>query len=318
MAIKEIPINARTYLKSVKAFVTTKHEEATKQREKIESRLYDHYEVVKQYKENYKKEYKLNLDEYDEFVKNTYIDGTLLTTSKGLFTNKKSNYEIVGSLYNLYALAKCQKEIHDVNKELDTYNKVLRLSLNEYNYILKTVYNKIHEEMILNGKGYAFEGSIGWICINRCHLVNPKKVIDYKLTKENKAKLLAEGKRLFNQQEQAWCKDNNLDYKGVDYRIYRNPEYVYEIAYFDCRLPNGRDLKFKCSDYRSRELRGKTNEQIIEECDRDTKKICQLGLDLKTKLTLCNNVDKLLYTKFIRNENQKPSTTSKVDRKNRQ
>ena len=44
---------------------------------------------------------------------------------------------------------------------------------------------------------------------------------------------------------------------------------------------------------------------LLEELD----KYYNLDLDIKTKLTLCLTVDKILYTKFIRNENQ---TTNKV------
>ena len=49
-------------------------------------------------------------------------------------------------------------------------------------------------------------------------------------------------------------------------------------------------------------------------CNGDTKKICELPLDLKTKVTLCDKADKILYTKFIRNEAQKPITFSKTNR----
>ena len=49
-------------------------------------------------------------------------------------------------------------------------------------------------------------------------------------------------------------------------------------------------------------------------CNGNTTKICELPLDLKTKVTLCDKADKILYTKFIRNENQKPITFGKTNR----
>ena len=49
-------------------------------------------------------------------------------------------------------------------------------------------------------------------------------------------------------------------------------------------------------------------------CNGDINKICELPLDLKTKVTLCDKADKILYTKFIRNENQKPITFVKTNR----
>ena len=50
-------------------------------------------------------------------------------------------------------------------------------------------------------------------------------------------------------------------------------------------------------------------------CGSDKDKICELNVDIKTKLALCNKVDKYLYSKFIRNENQNKYNYSKVNRK---
>ena len=52
-------------------------------------------------------------------------------------------------------------------------------------------------------------------------------------------------------------------------------------------------------------------------CNNDINKICNLPIDVRTKLNLCLKVDDTLYTKFIRNENQKPIAAGKADRKNR-
>ena len=75
---------------------------------------------------------------------------------------------------------------------------------------------------------------------------------------------------------------------------------------------------FSCSylllkDYFELKDNNDSNENLIEECNEDTEKICNLQIDLKTKLTLCNKVDKILYTKFIRNEAQKSVATSKAN-----
>ena len=77
-------------------------------------------------------------------------------------------------------------------------------------------------------------------------------------------------------------------------------------------------MRFQVTDRRARELRGKTNQDLAKECNNDTNKICELPLDVKTKLNICVEVDKMLYTKFIRNENQKPYIDTKINRKNRQ
>ena len=91
-------------------------------------------------------------------------------------------------------------------------------------------------------------------------------------------------------------------------------EYCYQIPLIDCKLPGSNNLKLVIGDYRHRSLRGKSNDEIIKMCNANTTKICELPLDLKTKVTLCDKADKILYTKFIRNENQKPITFRKTNR----
>ena len=100
-----------------------------------------------------------------------------------------------------------------------------------------------------------------------------------------------------------WLTDqrNNIEYNGVDGRVYSNHEYVYEIPLINCRLPNGRSFKLEPTDYRAYKVRGKTNQDLIEECNRDVDKICELPVDIKTKLTMSVEVDKMLYLNFIRN-----------------
>ena len=70
------------------------------------------------------------------------------------------------------------------------------------------------------------------------------------------------------------------------------------------RFPEARSFEFTPQDYRSVELRGKSNKQLIEECNNNLEKICELPIDMKSKLHMCVEVDKMLYTNFIRNEGQ--------------
>ena len=70
------------------------------------------------------------------------------------------------------------------------------------------------------------------------------------------------------------------------------------------RYKNATAFEFNPQDYRSVELRGKTNQQLIEECGRDLNKICELPIDMKSKIHMCVEVDSMLYTNFIRNEGQ--------------
>ena len=121
----------------------------------------------------------------------------------------------------------------------------------------------------------------------------------------------------YNKEEAEWCKRNNIEYDGVEFRVFKDNEYCYEFPLINCRIPNGRKYKLTVTDYRATSVRGKTNEQLIEEYKRDKNKICELPVDVKTKLSMCNEVDKTLYLNFIRNENQKSANSISINRKDR-
>lgn len=312
--IKETPTNFRVYYTCMRDAYTQKKEEATAILEDLCKQRDDLYIDVKSEYNLKGKDYGITLEKYKEFVENRYITGELFRVAKGYLINKEGNYEIIGSRFNLYKLAEIQKEIYKLEQDIIFSNKMLNITLKEYTNILKMYYNEVHKKMIIDGYGYAIGGRIGWTCFNRCHIVKAKPHIDYAATKKNKERLLAEGKRLYDKEEAEWCRKNGIEYDGVDGRVYRNPEYVYEMPLINCTLPDGSKMKLTTSNYYGRSVRGKSNQQLIEECNYDKNKICELDLDVRAKLDLCLEIDKILYTKFIRNENQKPSNDTTVNR----
>ena len=314
--IKETPTNFRVYYTSMRTAYTQKHEEAIKLRRDLQNIINDlYFDVKSEYDSNPNPHIKLI--DYEEYRNNKYINGELLRVAKGYLINKGDNYELIASRSNLYKLAKTQKELYILEENIKLYKKLLDLSLGEYTDLLKTYYNKVHEKMIVDGYGYVFGERIGWTCINRCHVKKTKQRIDYKATKENKAKLLSEGKRLYNKEEANWCLANGIEYDGVDGRVYQNIDYVYEIPLIGCTLKYGANQKLTTSNFVGRKVRGKSADELIELCNYDKVKICQLDVDIRTKLDLCLKIDKILYTKFIRNENQEPSISAKTSRKSR-
>lgn len=306
-AIKEIPTNFRVYYKNMRNEYTRKKEEVENKIDNLDKEVNKlHKQLSEDYKEN-KVLYIVKLLSYQEFVYNKYINGEFFRIAEGCYLNKKNDYVLTSVNFNVYNYAKLQKELYQLKKDSILYDKLLQLSLKEYTNLLKAYYNKVHEKLICQGYGYAFHGKIGWICINRCHIINQKSHIDYNQTKLNKIKLIAEGKKLYNKIEAEWCKQNGIEYDGVDPRVYRSVEYVYEIPLLHSKLPNGSKLKFTTTNYYNRNIRNKSNEEIIKECNADKYKICKLDIDIRAKLDLCLKVDKILYSKFIRNESQKPS-----------
>ena len=231
-----------------------------------------------------------------------------------MLINKQNDYELVGDLFTLYELASKQKEIYDLKQDIILFKKCIALSLKEYTEILRVYYTEVHKHLVLEGEGYAFSGELGWICVNRCIIDKKHPILDYSATKKREKELIEKGERIYNKEEADWCLRNGIEYKAKDKRVFICNEYCYQIPLIDCKLPNARSLEFKVSDYRHRSCRGKTNDELIELCNRDIKKICELSVDLKTKVTLCDKANKILYTKFIRNENQKPFTFTKTNR----
>ena len=190
-----------------------------------------------------------------------------------------------------------------------------KITIDSYFKILKQYYYEVEKQLILKGYGYALEGDLGWLCINRCKVVQgQRKKLDFLATKRNKAALLAEGKRLWNKQEAEYAEKVGIDYKGVDYRKFINEEYCYEIPLINCRTLKGKKVKFKVLQD-NREIKVKTEEEVLKECNNDVNKVCNLDLDIRKKLYMCLKLDNLLYLNFIRNEGQQSAHTPKANRK---
>ena len=315
MGIKETPTNFRVYYTCMKEYYNKQKDEAGQIIDALTAEITRQKSDILAKEQAYKEEYHIVLSDYQEFVHNEYIDGTFFKVTQNYFTK---NDHIEQDLWDLYDLAKKQKTIHDLRRDVEFYDKLTSLTIRQYTEILRTYYTEVQRQMILNGAGYVFEGSLGWICINRCKIDKQRTHIDFSKTKKKKAEIVANGGRLYNKEEAEWCKANGIEYNGQDGRVFLRNEYCYEIPLLDCHIPHGSKVRFVSADYRGNKLRGKTNEQLLEEADYNTESLCKLTLDIRTKLNLCVIADKTLYAKFIRNENQKPINASKASWKNRQ
>lgn len=315
MGIKETPTNYRTYFNLLKTRNKERLEIAKETCENLLQEIKVLKEEILSNLDLYKDTFNINLLDIEEFVENKYIDGSFCKKAKGLFINKKDNYNLVSDLFNLYKLSNLQLNIHKLNKDIILFEKIDKMPIKEYNKYLQIYFNKVHEKLIMEGNGYVFGENIGWICINRCKILKGKKMLDYAATKKKKRELLDNGVRLFNKEEKQWCEENGISYNGADYRVYKTEECCYEVPLLRTRIPNGNKITLTITDYRHQSIRGKTNEQLLEECNNDVKKICNLQVDLKTKLTLSLKANSILYSKFIRNENQTPITHVQTNRK---
>lgn len=312
MAVKDVPVGVRQYCKFMRDAFGKKRKDALAKIDNLNKKIKVEHDEIKSNLEIYKNTCSVNLLDYDEFVNNKYTEGTFFKLAKGMYMNRSNNYELVSDLFNVYNLASHQKQISELEKEITLYDKCLALKVNEYCKILRTFYNEVHKQMLINGYGYVYTGRLGWICINRVLIHNSKrKYIDWAATRKREAELKAQGKRIFNKTEADWCARNGIEYKAEDKRVYLNAECYYELCLLRCTLPGANKFVPEYTDRRANELRGKTNQDLIDDCHNNLEEIVKLSLDLKTKIALCNKVDPLLYTKFIRNENQATYTKDK-------
>lgn len=304
MIKQEKPVGYREYYKRMKAEYSHKVEELTNKKLQLEEETHNLWTTVKHNVANLTESFNVELEKYTEFTNNEYVDGKFLNKAKSLYMNRKNNYTLVADFFDIYSLARKQKEIYDLGKQITLYDKVSKVSMNDYKNILKTFYETVHTRLITKGEGYRFEGQLGWTAIRRMKFKEPGSKVNYAATKKRKQELKAQGVKVFDKEEAEWCKQRGIEYNAVDPRVYLNDEYYYTIALYDCYIPNGSKYRLEIADYRGQAIRGKTNDELIKLCDNDIQKICKLPVDLKTKLTMCNIADKMLYVNFIRYEDK--------------
>lgn len=311
----EKPANYRVYFKSLKDKYISLRDNSIAKKEMLDTAIKDLYEEIESKSEYIKNNYNINLYDYSEYKNNEYSKGTFLKMAKEEFANKKNNYTVVSDLYAIYDLAFKQKEVHDINKYITFCDKIINLPLKEYVEILRTFYTEVQTKLILEGNGYAFEGLLGWMCFVRQQLRTKGACIDWQATKKKRKELKDNGERVFNKVEYEWCKAHDVDYEASDPRVYLpHTEYYCSLRLYGTKLPNGTKYKLVSSDFRQASIRGMSNDDLIDKCNRDVNEICKLPVDIKTKLTLCMKVDDTLYLNYNRYENKKPNIIAKASR----
>lgn len=243
----------------------------------------------------------IDVRDYKEFKEDRYINGKLFRVLSTMVHDTFLKPEIKIYAIMIYSYAAKRKAQFELARRKGSYEKALSLSFKEYKKIIKTYYFKV-QSFLLDGYGYLTCSGLGWVCFNRVYIRDDRKVLDFAATNANKKKLLLEGKTLFNKYDYDKAAAEGKPYDGIDYRIYKNDEFVYEFPLIRAMIDKG-FLKIRLLNSRNKKYQI-PNSKLLEITGGDCNKIKALDVDLKTKLTLCLQSDKLLYTKFIRNEEQ--------------
>lgn len=259
--------------------------------------------------------FKYPVIDYPEFKQNKYINGRLENAAKGMFEDEREDPEMKHLCFRLVGYAVDLRKIYEETKKIRVYDKLINLSFKEYKRIVKIYYNAVERELILKGHGYRLEDKLGWFCINRV-LNTGIKVCDFMATKRNKKRLIAEGKQIYNKDDAEYCRARGIEYDAVNATVYKADDVWYEYCLLGSKV-QGRKLCFKAADTRGSSVREHSNEDLLKLTNNDVNKIMDLDVSMKHKLVLCIKADKTLYTKFIRNEEQKKSFYRDHSRKGR-
>ena len=260
--------------------------------------------------------FKYPVIDYPEFQQNKYINGRLENAAKGMFEDERKDPEIKHLCFRLVGYAVALRNIYEETEKIRVLDKMINLTLKEYKAIVKTYYNAVQKELILKGHAYRLEDKLGWICINRV-LNTGAKVCDFEATRKNKIKLIDEGKQIYNKDDAEYCRQHGIEYDAVNATVYKADEVWYEYCLLGSKI-QGRNLCFKTIDTKDIKLRQYSNEDLLKLTDNDVNKIMNLDVSMKHKFVLCIQADKTLYTKFIRNEEQKKSLYGTYSRKSGQ
>lgn len=317
LGIKEAAISLREYHQM---FIADCRKEANTLKCKIE-RFKEKCDAaksdVKDFIDEYKQLYNLDVTKFPEYQRNRYISGEFLRVAKGVYLNRNKDYEITAQTFAVYNLAFLQKKVFEFEQRRKKCEKYAGISYKLYRDLVCQFYTAVQKQLIFKAYGYQYEKGIGFVFINRAKQSKNCIILDAEATRVNKKKLLAEGKNIYSKEKIEWCEKHNIPYDYVDHRVWKPYPYHYEIVLLGRRSHYTRN-QFKRSRWRSVHLPSNTLEGMIEHCNRDMNKICELDIDLPSKLSMCLTIDPTMGLKYIRNENQKSYKFIRFNRKGRQ
>lgn len=214
-----------------------------------------------------------------------------------LYTTFKRYFQIIGKI----------RENKNLLIRIKNRKKVSRKEYLEY---LRRFYKEMMNE-VLRGKIYKFDNRMGCLLIERVkpvdseddgkgNIIKRRRPVDWNATRIAKAKLIAEGKRPYNREEEMECIKKGIPYDGVKYLVYFDSEWHTRVIVIDATFKHRNVYRFVTASNKMTvtidELLSKVN--TVED-------ILALDLDLTTKLSLIKRLDKNYTIKYIRNNEQR-------------
>lgn len=250
------------------------------------------FELINNYKDNYETLFKIYIEDEHVAIKRAKL---IINTE----TDPNRRFLLSLILKYGYILDKII-EYNNMIKLTDTRKN---LKFKEYEAIVSRFYCRVHK-FVLQGFGYVYTQGIGTLCISRWRVKDSTKpMVDFKATNENKRRLLAEGKKLYNKVEADWYKERGIPYDGVEYIVYTKTSNVYVIDIIKSKLFRHSNHIFRRTEYINNKFKGLGFKGMAEICD-TLDDISTFPVDLKYKLNILLYKDPTQYIKFIRNDDE--------------
>lgn len=264
---------------------------------------------------------KINLNDYKkEWVLIQYND------KHELFNVVKSKIAANGTdndnIKLLWIFKYCQllKKCYDLYRGIELAKKRASLRFSEYRSYVDKFYRYGVHKCCLEGYAYRYGYGIGELSINRWKFDegrNKRKLVDYRATATNKARIIAEGKTPYDKEMAEVYKLRGIKYEGVPYVVYKKSQVFYDIAIANNKYIDRQNINFEISDTMNSKLRGRSYEELAKECG-TKENVLSLQCSLNAKLNIYNQVDTTAYLKYIRNVEQCKYKRGAHNSKNRQ
>ena len=141
--------------------------------------------------------------------------------------------------------------------------------------------------------------------INYYKIDNPtKQKIDFAATNKRKKELLEKGIKLYDEKEADWYRARNIPYDGVDYRVYIDKKFFYDINFVNSSIFGKKELDYQRTEYVHAKFRGLSYQEIADKYCNDIDDIVNLNVDIKYKLNIYLYKYPEKHNNFVRNDEQ--------------
>lgn len=257
-----------------------------------------------------KTEYGIDITRYDiEWNKEQYNCSNslnnLIVNTLQLYDDNKNR----AILIQVLKYCKTLERENELIKLIDSANIRKNITFKDYKKYITKFYSEVHR-CVLNGEGYVFDEGIGTFLINYWKLdkSRTKAIIDFAATNKRKKEIIASGKKLYDEDEARFYKEQGIPYDGVQYKVYRSDSNLYEMTFINSKVFGRKELDFQRTEYVHAKFRGLSYQQIADNFIKTNEDLINLNVDLRYKLNILIYLEPSNYLKFIRNGEQSKYT----------